>query len=293
MKIFLSSTCYDLADLRAEVERFLTNSGHELLLSDRTTFPVKARQHRHYVCIENVKLCDLLIAIVDKRYGAPYYQDPTISITWAELRKAIEFNKDIIAFVRKEIFNERQTCRHNQKKGNIFTPFFTDNIKTFDLIDEIQQNESGIWIQPFENSVEIKERLENLYETKHSLINPKIESTAIDTTEVSLAALSGSTASFITNYVEKTETETINVQIIQKAIDSIPEGLHIWGEILGCEQIPGPNDYYFFTPIRHSGDEGEMIIGISPTALGKAVRNELIDIRNNIGQEKNKKKNGS
>lgn len=52
MKIFISSTCYDLTDLRAEVESFLINKGHELLVSNRADFPVDIGVHRHEVCIQ-------------------------------------------------------------------------------------------------------------------------------------------------------------------------------------------------------------------------------------------------
>jgi hypothetical protein len=135
MKIFLSSTCYDLKDLRSEIENFYAGKGVNLLLSDRATFPVIAGLHRHDICLENVKNCELLLAIIDSRFGSLYYKDNSISITWAELRKAIETNKEIIVFIRNEIFNERQTCRHNQERNNKFDPFFVDNIKTFDLID--------------------------------------------------------------------------------------------------------------------------------------------------------------
>lgn len=293
MKIFLSSTCYDLADLRAEIEKFWTDKGHDLLLSERTKFPIKAGKHRHDVCIENVQLCDLMMVVLDSRYGTPYYKDNTISITWAEFRKALEAGKDIVAFIRKDIFNERQTCRHNQKRGNPFNPFFTDNIKTFDLIDEIQLHESGIWIQPFENSVEIKERLDNLYETKHSVINLEHEDIApIETDKLPISEFSGSTASYLTKYIIKSETDIVNKEMIEEAIKSIPEKEGIWGEILGFEPIPKSNNYYYFIPIKHSGDEGEMIISISPTALGKAVRNELIGTNNKLSPSFIKTKDG-
>ncbi len=131
MKIFLSSTCYDLKDLRAEIENYLIKTNHEILLSDRAAFPIKAKTHRHDVCIENAELCDLFLIVIDTRYGAPYYKDPSISITWAELRKAIETKKNIMAFIRKDIFNERQSCRHNQKKVislNLFSRMISEHL---------------------------------------------------------------------------------------------------------------------------------------------------------------------
>ncbi|MHB1106147.1 MAG: DUF4062 domain-containing protein [Lutibacter sp.] len=287
MKIFLSSTCYDLVDIRAELERFLTSKGHELLLSDRATFPVELGVHRHDVCINNVQLCDLFIIIVDGRFGAPYYKDKNYSITWAEFNEAIRKERKIIPFVRKDVFNERQSYHHNLKKGNSFEPFFADSIRVFDLIDDIQKHEGGFWIEQFENSVEIKDRLENLIETGHSFLNVGPQPSISYYDQIPLTAVSGSTASYITKFVAQDKVDVLNEELLDKAISSIPEGTRPFGEILGFEQIPGANDYFYFRPLRHSGDEGEIIIGITPTALGDAVRKELIDLKSNL-----KKKNG-
>ncbi|HWZ22787.1 MAG TPA: DUF4062 domain-containing protein [Cytophagaceae bacterium] len=287
MTIFLSSTCYDLTDLRAEVEKFLASKGHTILLSDRHNFPVDTGIHRHDVCIDNVAKCDLFVLVLDNRYGANYYKDSTISITWAELREAVKTNRQAIAFVRKTVFNERQTCRHNQKMGNPFAPFYVDNIKTFDIIDEIQKH-SGIWMQPFEDSTNVKETLENIYATKHSPLNPIEPKLEISSSEISLTALSGSTASFITTNYNIGDNKKVNAETLQAAIDKIPENVKPWGEILGFESIPNDsNDYFYFSPLRHSGDEGEMIIGISPTALGRSVRNELQGALKKINDENN------
>ena len=47
MKVFLSSTCYDLVDLRAILEQYFEKRGDQPLLSDRVNFPVDPGQHRH------------------------------------------------------------------------------------------------------------------------------------------------------------------------------------------------------------------------------------------------------
>ena len=42
-RVFLSSNCYDLLDLRAVLEDFLRNEGYDPLLSNRLDFPVVRR----------------------------------------------------------------------------------------------------------------------------------------------------------------------------------------------------------------------------------------------------------
>lgn len=311
MTIFLSSTCYDLKDLRAELEVFLKSKGYTLLFSDRANFPVNTMIHRHDVCIENVAKCDLYVLVIDSRFGAKYYKDENISITWAEYKEAIRTEKKIMAFVRKEIFNERVAFKQTKKifseklktyeidgntldKNNLdgiiklLKPHFVDNEKTFDFIDEIQSNQRGIWCQPFDDSTAIKTQLENIYATKHSPLN-SIEGTfEISYGQIPLTALSGSTASFITDNYNLGSNKNVNAEVLQYVINKIPENSKPFDEISGFNSIPNySNDFFYFFPLHDEGEVGETIVGISPTALGHSVRNELKGALKKIDDENN------
>lgn len=278
MEVFISSSCYGSEDLRAELERYFKELGYNLLLSDRSNFPVHLSKHRHDVCIENVEKCDLFIVAILKRYGAPYYKDKNISITWAEFRRALNLNKNILALIREDIFTERLTYKNNKDNDN-FKPVYTDNTRTFDFIDEIQKHEKGIWIERFKNSVQAKERLQNLYETNNSIIN-----TNYYTGDTPSLILSSSAITFINNYVNN-GTGNIDEDNIKKAIDLIPDGALLWGEIMGFDEMPESSDYYY-SSIMSKTEEGGMWIALHPTALGKAIRKELIE---KIGNKNNTK----
>ena len=279
MKVFLSSTCYDLRDLRAEIEAFFkAKPGTTTFLSDRTNFPVNAGKHRHDVCIENVANCDLFILVIDKRFGASYYKDANISITWAEFNMAVESKCQICVFIRTEIWIERQIYKNNLGNNITIAPSFVDNTKTFEFIDKIQSHEKGIWIDFFENSVQIKERLQNLQSTNHSPLTGvvvNINDSMAYTTEV--PSLSGATVKFLNEYTEMGSVNSLHIENLEKAIRMIPNDIAIYGEFLATESIPRPNEYFYFMPIRHSGDEGELTIGIAATALGRAIKGELED----------------
>lgn len=81
-KLFLSSTCYDLNNVRARIDAWARKNEFEPMLSDRASFPIDPSQHRHDICLANAKSADLFVLVVAGRYGAPYYADPTISVTW-------------------------------------------------------------------------------------------------------------------------------------------------------------------------------------------------------------------
>jgi hypothetical protein len=275
MIVFLSSTCYDLADLRAEVEKFLTAKGHAILLSDRANFPISPGSHRHDVCLENVSKCDLFVVVLDRRYGAPYYKDLSISITWAELREALRTKKHIVAFVRQDIFNERLSFKHNKKLGNSFDPVFVDNLKTFDLIDEVQLASEGIWLQPFDNSVQIKEKLENLYETKHSPLNRNdLGELQVYKDEFFLSEVSHSASSFLIKYHNLTSNEKLSCELLERAIASIPEQK----EVQAKSSDFSPDEFFYFQHLKENENTAEKLMQVSTTALGRSVKAELTEI---------------
>ena len=159
MKIFLSSTCYDLTDLRAVLEDYLEKLGHQILLSDRSDFPVDPNQHRHDVCVENAAKSELIIVIIDRRFGALYSGDNSISVTWAEARAALAAEVNMIVFVRRAVFTERRTW----KKNPSLEPAHCDDARVFKFIDELQLHQSGPWIDTqFDNVMDIITRLKNI-----------------------------------------------------------------------------------------------------------------------------------
>jgi hypothetical protein len=282
MKIFLSSTCYNLRDLRAEIEKFLVDSGNILLLSDRNNFPINPGIHRHDVCIENVAACDLFILVIDSRYGAEYYKDRNVSITWAELREAIRTNRETIAFVRREVFDERQTCRHNQKKGNHFDPFYVDNIKIFDIIDEIQKNEIGIWLQQFDNSIDVKIKLNSIYATKQSPLNATQPNLEVSAKDIPLAQFSGPTASFLSSTLNIETSENLNAELLKSAITKIPDAKELVAKQSEAEShFLQSNDYCYYLP----SDNVEIKSSVAATALGRSIRNELSEALKRIDNE--------
>src|SRR5688572_2010984 len=72
MKIFLSSTAYDLFDLRAFTVRVLQEMGHEAIFHESPTFPAVLNSHSHDQCLHAVKRVDLVLCLVDRRYGGRY-----------------------------------------------------------------------------------------------------------------------------------------------------------------------------------------------------------------------------
>ena len=187
MKIFLCSTSFDLEDLRAlAVDRF--GDKHEFIHFEDAAFPSRRGLHSHDQCIQAVKQADVVVCIVDRRYGGHYrgtnsagfpeqsvkfkatvgkkektmeVKIPTndLSISWCELLTAFQEQKYVITFARKRTLDEKATRRKNHGAVR-FNPAHVDDVRVFDLLDWITKQPKDNWIIPFDNAVDFLKKLE-------------------------------------------------------------------------------------------------------------------------------------
>lgn len=188
MKIFLSSTAYDLLDIRAKVIEILSKQGHEVIFHESPTFPAKVDLHSHDQCVLAIEDCDMVVCVLDKRYGGEYRGEllkdnkpvkfsilgrdakgeklkqeieipiHKMSITWCELNQAYSLNKNVITFSRQRTLDEKETRRHNQYLKT-FRPAYAERNELFDFIDWITKQSRNNWIVPFNTVVDFEEKL--------------------------------------------------------------------------------------------------------------------------------------
>jgi hypothetical protein len=165
MKVFISSTCYDLIDLRAELETAFREAGISPVLSDSigSDFATLPDKNSIETCLANVGACDLFVVILSKRYGpklgAHGFED--ISATHLEYREAAKNKKPITMYVRDRLEGDFSSWKRNGRK-NDFKPVWCDDLALFDLLEEhrtLKEKEKNNWFWIFQNSVELKKRL--------------------------------------------------------------------------------------------------------------------------------------
>jgi len=211
MKIFISSTTYDVEDIRLITIEALKNRGHEVIYHESPTFPVKLNLHSHDVCLETIKEVDLVVCIIQSRYGGLYKgNNPTqfsdieieikgktkkgtnkkqtvkipkdrLSITWCELYIAEQNKIPIITFVKKAVSDEKETRRRNQFLSS-FQPAHVDDAKIFDLIDWITKKPVNNWIVIYNNIIDYKDYLQKwITEIEKNTTNPakSVETTCV------------------------------------------------------------------------------------------------------------------
>lgn len=283
MKVFLSSTCYDLKDLRASIESYLIKHRHVPVLSDKDSFSVNPKIHRHDICLENISNSDLFIIVIDHRFGAEYYKDKSISISMAEYRHAIKNNIDILAFVRESVFTERLTYIKNKDLLG-FCPAHVDDIRTFEFISEIQKEPQGIWMQPFHDVVNIINLLSGIFESREKtaayiIRQPIASQQKGKKSEVIYSSnLSDVAKVYITKVGQLKESYVFDE--IELLISYIPIKTKTIGTLLDFEIDDfGIKGYTQAITVRPMDDDGSSWFCIEvPTALGESVYNELFNL---------------
>lgn len=150
INIFVSSTCYDLSQIRTDISEFIKNSGHNPILSEFENFPISPELNTIENCIKIVKdNADILVLIVGSRYGSIIENGK--SITNNEFLVAKQKGIPIFCFIDKTTLNALNFWRYN-KDGNFSN--IVDNIQIFEFIDDIRNN-SKMWTFPFEKAQDI------------------------------------------------------------------------------------------------------------------------------------------
>lgn len=188
-KAFISSTCYDLSILRAELRNFVLSLGHEPVMSEYADVLYDPRIHTHTSCVNEVSNCDMMVVIIGSRFGGTSVpqaldqvdlyrlqdasKDPSfitdgkpISITQLEVLKAIENNIPIYTFVEKKLYYEHEIYEKNKDKPAVIKDLVfpaIDKPETapyiFGFLNYIRRRKSGNQFFQFERLQDIEDVL--------------------------------------------------------------------------------------------------------------------------------------
>jgi hypothetical protein len=143
-RVFISSTCFDLAEVRDSLTSFCESFGFEVVMSDRGDVFYHPDLHTHESCVNEISNCQLFILIIGGRFGGKYKIDPSKSITNAEYVAAKEGNIPIFSFVKEDVLADHHVYQKNKGKkfaANIEYPSmekqdYAENI--FNFVDQVR-----------------------------------------------------------------------------------------------------------------------------------------------------------
>lgn len=177
LKVFISSTCYDLGMVRAELRGFISNFGHEPVMSEYNDVLFDPKDHTHESCIKEIANSDVIILIIGSRYGgkaipqavshvdidklktlsksSKILESPeNISITQVEILRAIELNIPIFTFVDSKVLNDHLIYEKNKDKD------FIDKID----FASIDKRETAVYIFEFINFIRLRAKNNSIFE---------------------------------------------------------------------------------------------------------------------------------
>jgi hypothetical protein len=165
-RVFVSSTCYDLSEIRHGVEAFIRGFGCIPILSDRGDVFFHPELHTHESCIKEVQNCQIFILIVGGRFGGGYICDPKISVTNAEYAAAKLAKVPVFAFVKKDVWQDHFFFQKNKEKREILKDLTFPSIEKtehafqiFSFIDEVRLSPYNNALLPFDTSSDLYELL--------------------------------------------------------------------------------------------------------------------------------------
>lgn len=150
MKIFLSSTCYDLKQIRSDLMDFLLNMGFTPILSEYSNFPIDPDKNTIDNCIDNVKNnTDIFVLIIGNRYGSQIAEEK--SITNTEYLYAKSLGIPTYIFIDKAVLTIIPVWEKN-KNGDFSN--VVDSTKIFEFIQNIRETDKR-WCFEFDRAQDI------------------------------------------------------------------------------------------------------------------------------------------
>jgi hypothetical protein len=156
-RIFISSTFYDLRQVRADLERFIKEQGYDPVLNEQGNIPYGKDDKLEDYCYKEIANVDILVSIIGGRYGTESKIDRN-SISQMELKTAFNLNKQVYIFIEKGVYSEYYFYLKNKETENVKFNY-ADNIKIHEFIEFVEGLPNNNTIHGFETSSDITQFL--------------------------------------------------------------------------------------------------------------------------------------
>ena len=174
LRVFVSSTYYDLKHIRSSLELMIEAMGYEAVLFERGDVAYNPDTPLDESCYAEILNSDIVLLIIGGRYGTAASHDQSKSnerskddrqtkfdsITKSEHDSARKRGIPIYTLIEKPVYAEFQTYKKNKNIPNI-SYAHVESANVFRFIEGIEQLASGNAIFPFERFSEIESWLKD------------------------------------------------------------------------------------------------------------------------------------
>lgn len=164
-RIFISSTFYDLRQIRAELDKFIESLGYEPVRNEEGDIPYGKEKELQDYCYREIENVDILVSIIGSRYGSQANveeKEKEYSVSMRELKTAYEKNKHVFIFIAKNVLTEYETYLLNKNTENIVYKF-VDNPSIYRFIEEVKAWSHNNNIKEFETADDITHYLKEQF----------------------------------------------------------------------------------------------------------------------------------
>ena len=170
-RVFISSTYYDLRNVRSDLEKYINDRNFEPVLNEKGHIAYQTKEKLEEYCYREIANCNILISIIGGRYGSNSQHEGN-SITQKELKTAIEQGKQVYIFIDKSVLNEFRTYEKNKHLLDQIVFSSVDDPKVFQFIEEVIALPLNNQYTSFESSQEIINYLQEQWASLfHSLLH--------------------------------------------------------------------------------------------------------------------------
>ena len=159
-KLFLSSTFYDLRQIRTDLDLFVENLGYDIIRNEEGDIPYGKDEALEEYCYKEIKGIDILISIIGGRYGTESKRGNN-SISQLELKTALKENKQVYIFIKKNVLSEYETYMLNKDREISYR--FVDDKRIYNFIEEIKSLPNNNNIKGFETASDISKYLKEQF----------------------------------------------------------------------------------------------------------------------------------
>ncbi len=256
LKVFVSSTCYDLSIVRSQVRSYIKQLGHDPVMSDYMEVLYDPREHTHKSCIQEISGCDVAVLIIGSRFGGKgvpaafdeidfasleeksassgiLQNKEKLSVTQLEICKAIEDGIPVFTFVDDRVMHDHLVYEANKSSGAIDKIKFPSIEKPetakyiFEFINFLRHRTEGNSVTAFSKVEDINDYISSQWSSLfqrllHEQRNKEAERKRIDYFASQIADLKAAVMSSIqTPYLRQTASGAIRFRRLIDFLRSI------------------------------------------------------------------------
>lgn len=152
-RIFISSTFYDLRQVRADLDFFIEQMGYDAVRNEEGDIPYGKEEALEEYCYKEIKNIDILVCIIGGRFGSESRSNNKSSITQMELKAALNEGKQVYTFIDSNVLSEYETYLINKEGETKYR--YVDDKRIYEFIEELKSLKANNIIKGFETASDI------------------------------------------------------------------------------------------------------------------------------------------